>query len=698
MTAILLTICLGLIVNECSDVSPWCARKLVRWSAFLRYSDLGRAQERAEELAALVDARPGNLLKLFTALSFAGSAVLVSCQRTRLAALVGRIRSLPGQAMGEDAVSRYLDLLEGFISAIRDFESRRHSRQAIPYQGVRLAAGNRRLLGSVYWMSVAGHVNLTDGARVELNEHPDLRGLVAAVSGNEICVRLDAPITRDRLPTAGSLRRTHDDRLYRMQREAISRLREGNAVNPQLIRVLADRTFLPLGSRGPAPTSAPHLDRDQWEAVARVCQVQDFLLITSPPGTGRTHTTSEIISQCASRGERVLVVGPTNIGVDRLLSALPRDITKIRVARPGSMSISGRDLGALHVDVVDFESATAPHTGIAVERADVVAGTAVGIALSGIAVGREFDLLVLIDAERVSLPGAIVPLASVRRAVLIGDPSQLPLFVDPDMHDWFRQFTGDAEQSRPGVTMETLLTTSLFELLLAETPSSNKVVLTTQYRMPSAVADFISHNFYEGALVTSPMTDLGKGYTSPSILPLSFTVVDTSSLPRWRRGEHIQERSPHRRSYVNLAEAGIIAAIVAAEDRRGRDWAVAVPYAAQANLIRERLRKALGPARASGDLKVAIGTIDEFQGMEHDLVIVGCTRSNGSGSVGFLQDVRRFNVAMTRARGQLVVVGDMETLTNARDLPVRALMSAMVAHVQRRGEVIPAHEITSRLR
>lgn len=616
----------------------------------------------------------------------------------RLAALIGRVRNgrrgpfLPGQPSGGEGVSRYLDLLEGFVAVLADFESRKGDRQAIPYRRVWLAAGNRCLPGSVYWMAVAGHADLEQGARVELNEHPGLRGVVTALSGNDICVRFEAPVAHGRISAIGTLRRTHDYPLYRMQREAIARLREGNAVNPQLIRVLADCAFLPLGSHSPPPTGMSRLDRDQWVAVARACQVQDFLLVTSPPGTGRIHTASKMISQCVQRGERVLVVGPTNMGVDSLLSALPRNLTKIRVAKPNSLSISPSDLRALNVSVVDLESAP---TEIAVEQPDVVAGTPAGVALSGITVGRAFDLLVIIDAERVSLPSAIVPLASAGRAVLMGDPSQLPLFVDPEMHDWVSRLTGGAEQSRPGVTMETLLTTSLFELLLAKTPSSNKVVLTTQYRMPSTVADFISHNFYERTLV-SPARDQGKISMSRSLLPQPFTIVDTSCLPTYRRGERLHVRSGQGSGYVNLIEADIIAAIVTAEARRGRDWAVAVPYAAQANLIRKLLRKTLGPA--PGDLEAIVGTIDKFSGVEHDLVIVGCTRSNRSGSVGFLRDVRRMNVAMTRARGQFVVVGDMQTLTSARDLPVRALMSAMVAHVQRRGEIVPANEITGRLR
>jgi hypothetical protein len=81
MITIVISVILGLIVNECSDISPWCARKLVRWSAYRRYTDPCRADKRAEELAALIDNRPGKILKLFSALGFAGSAICVACRR-----------------------------------------------------------------------------------------------------------------------------------------------------------------------------------------------------------------------------------------------------------------------------------------------------------------------------------------------------------------------------------------------------------------------------------------------------------------------------------------------------------------------------------------------------------------------------------------------------------------------------------------
>ena len=98
MITILISVALGLLVNECCDVSPWCADKLVRWSACRRYTDPARAAERAEELAAVIETRPGKLLKLFTALGFACSVILTVCQRE-----LDRRRSPQQRQVGADA-------------------------------------------------------------------------------------------------------------------------------------------------------------------------------------------------------------------------------------------------------------------------------------------------------------------------------------------------------------------------------------------------------------------------------------------------------------------------------------------------------------------------------------------------------------------------------------------------------------------
>lgn len=146
--------------------------------------------------------------------------------------------------------------------------------------------------------------------------------------------------------------------------------------------------------------------------------------------------------------------------------------------------------------------------------------------------------------------------------------------------------------------------------------------------------------------------------------------------------------------FENPAEAELIAGIVLRAARAGVEWAVIVPYRAQADLVRRMLRRELGEKRVDDN----VGTVDSFQGGERDLVVYGCTRSNGAGEVGFLRELRRLNVAITRAKEQLVVVGDMRTLTNARDAGLRELMTAMVAHVREHGDLRPSKDVSARLR
>jgi hypothetical protein len=124
MTTIVISVILGLLVNECCDVSPWCARKLVQWSAHRRYTDPDRAGQRAEELSALIDGRPGKLLKLFSALGFAGSAVLVVFRREFARRLDTIREKLPKQ--GREAVEA--------LPRLRDVEAVQALFERSPYE------------------------------------------------------------------------------------------------------------------------------------------------------------------------------------------------------------------------------------------------------------------------------------------------------------------------------------------------------------------------------------------------------------------------------------------------------------------------------------------------------------------------------------------------------------------------------------
>jgi superfamily I DNA and/or RNA helicase len=137
----------------------------------------------------------------------------------------------------------------------------------------------------------------------------------------------------------------------------------------------------------------------------------------------------------------------------------------------------------------------------------------------------------------------------------------------------------------------------------------------------------------------------------------------------------------------------MIVELVAALSGQYRDWAVIVPFNAQKELVARNLSAELGAAAVQGN----VGSVDSFQGGERDLIVFGFTRSNPRGDIGFLRELRRFNVAITRAKRQLVLVGDLSTLLAARDEQFRDLMRDMKAHLDQVGDCRPSTEVAAAL-
>jgi superfamily I DNA and/or RNA helicase len=119
-----------------------------------------------------------------------------------------------------------------------------------------------------------------------------------------------------------------------------------------------------------------------------------------------------------------------------------------------------------------------------------------------------------------------------------------------------------------------------------------------------------------------------------------------------------------------------------------------VPFSAQEGRVSGLLAKRLGDEERAAS---RVASVDSFQGGEHDTVIFGFTRSNSRGSVGFFQDVRRSNVAFSRARQRLIMVGDLSTLVNARDTGFRSMMTALHDHLRQRGDLRGYREVSALL-
>ncbi len=434
------------------------------------------------------------------------------------------------------------------------------------------------------------------------------------------------------------------------------------------------------GGRGVRLTSP--LNPPQLAAVEFALAAKDVAVIHGPPGTGKTTTVVELIRRAVARGEKVLACAPSNAAVDNLLDKLlAAGLEPVRLGHPARVAPALRDraLGLLvqsHPDArqarkfarearalfrkADKWTKAKPQPGekqalraegrdllaearkleqLAVERvldsAAVVCATLTGVDSETLS-RRRFDLAVLDEACQSTEPASWVPLLRADRVVLAGDPCQLrPTILSPEA----------AEKG---------LAVSLMERVMALLGPGVSRLLTVQYRMHAAIMGFSSAEFYGGELVADVsvighrLCDL-PGVRAEPLTESPVKFIDTAGAGY---DEELEEDTDSRR---NPQEAGLAARYVRALLDAGvspADVAVIAPYAAQVRLLRELL-----PVPG-----LEIDSVDGFQGREKEAVVISLVRSNPEGEIGFLADVRRTNVALTRARRKLIVIGDSATL------------------------------------
>jgi DNA polymerase III delta prime subunit len=453
---------------------------------------------------------------------------------------------------------------------------------------------------------------------------------------------------------------------------------------------LAELRDVLLGQRQPAfapeqddPALDPGLNDTQREAVRFALAARDVALIHGPPGTGKTTAVVELIRRAIRRGEKVLACAPSNLAVDnifeRLLAAGERAVRlghparvlpelrahtldllveqhpDVRLARklvkeamglfrqagrytrakpaPGARQEARQEARSLLADARRLEAQAVEHI---LDTADVVCATTTG--LDGELVGpRRFGLAVIDEACQSTEPGCWIPLLRCDRVVLAGDHCQLPPTV----------VSREAATEGFGV--------SLFERLMAlhGTPIARR--LTVQYRMHQAIMDFSSLEFYEAELEADATVCEHLLADLPGVLATPLTQSPVEFMDTAGAGFD-EEVEPDGESRLNRQEADLVCRRVQGLLDSGvaaGDIAVIAPYAAQVRLLREQLSVA----------GLEVDSVDGFQGREKEAVIISLVRSNPKGEIGFLGDVRRMNVAMTRARRKLLVVGDTATLS-----------------------------------
>jgi ATP-dependent RNA/DNA helicase IGHMBP2 len=475
-----------------------------------------------------------------------------------------------------------------------------------------------------------------------------------------------------------------DEIAAQRQRAALQRARLARAER------LAELRDVLLGERTPEfdrereePALTLGLNDTQRRAVQFALSARDVALIHGPPGTGKTTAVVELIRRAVRRGEKVLACAPSNLAVDnifeRLLAAGERAVRlghparvmadlrahtldllveehpDVRLARklvkeamglfrradrhtrakppPGARQETRQEAKSLLADARRLEAHAVEHI---LDATDVLCATTT--ALDGELLGtRRFDLGVIDEACQSTEPGCWVPLQWCRRVVLAGDHCQLPPTV----------VSPEAAAEGLGV--------SLFERLMALDGRSLARQLTVQYRMHQAIMDLPSREFYEAGLTADASVRRHVLADLPGVVAADSTRSPVEFIDTAGAGFD-EDVEPDGESHLNRQEANLVCRKVQGLlDCGVPPGAIAViaPYAAQVRLLREQLSL---PG-------LEIDSVDGFQGREKEAVVISLVRSNPQGEIGFLKDVRRMNVALTRARRKLLVVGDSATLS-----------------------------------
>lgn len=437
------------------------------------------------------------------------------------------------------------------------------------------------------------------------------------------------------------------------------------------------------------------LNNSQREAATATLSNVPLCIIHGPPGTGKTTTliaAMKLLVQQAEKQEqsgfKILASAPSNAAVDLLTERLQQQ--GIRVVRLGNPARVSEDLQSTTLEeqmnahpsmkeVKKWRKQAAAYRDMAqkykrsfgpaereqrkalfaearklmkeveqteqyikqsiLDQAQVITCTLVGASLYTLR-GMQFEVGVIDEAGQAIEPACWIPALKVKKLILAGDPQQLPPTV---------KSSGEAGKK---------LTHTWLEKLMAAYPHLVNL-LNVQYRMNEQIMAFSNAYFYQGKLVSD--RSVAQQLLWEGDEPVQF--IDTA-------GCGFEEKNEHP-SIVNEGEAALLMKLLEAtlSSWEGLDCktvpltvGVVAPYRAQVALLKHLWAQRAEALVKDVQIKVSVQTIDGFQGQERDVMVIGLTRSNDQQEIGFLKDYRRINVALTRAKSKLLIVGDSATL------------------------------------
>ena len=449
------------------------------------------------------------------------------------------------------------------------------------------------------------------------------------------------------------------------------------------------------------------LNYSQKIAIENALSCENFFLIHGPFGTGKTRTLVELISQETRQGHKVLATAESNAAIDNILERLmenkklnltrlghPQRVSKNNIAyslaykvenhelnkrikkihkkidkliekrstftkpapqfRRGysdydilynaSKGKGGRGISAekmksmaqwidynqeideLHSDIKRIENKMINKI---IEESDVILATNSSSALESIA-RTKFDVAIIDEASQATIPSILIPIAKAHRFILAGDHKQLPPTI-------ISQKAGELEKT-------------LFEALIKKYPQKSQL-LNVQYRMNKLLMKFPNAEFYNNSLKSDSSVDkinindiIDASYEEEALLFIDTSDVDDNNEMHLRDSKSIINRLEAKVA-VGIANDYLVAGV------SENDIGIISPYADQVKIIQEKT-------------PVEVKTVDGFQGREKEIIIISTVRSNPHGNIGFLSDLRRLNVAITRAKRKLIIIGNKNTLEN----------------------------------
>ncbi|MGV3765112.1 MAG: AAA domain-containing protein [Chitinophagaceae bacterium] len=447
----------------------------------------------------------------------------------------------------------------------------------------------------------------------------------------------------------------------------------------------------------------PTLNNFQNAAVQKILAANDLAIVHGPPGTGKTTTLVKGIKALVEQGnKKILVVAPSNTAVDLLSEKLADEgLNVLRVGNPARVSEklisltldskvsqhhSVKEIKKLRKQANEFRDmahkykrsfgraereqrkllfAEARNIMKQVEqteqyivddllnRAQVITATPVGANHYTVR-HLQYDVAVIDEAGQALEPSCWIPVLKARKLVMAGDHCQLPPTILSE------------EAAKKGLNQ------TLMEKNVRLHPEA-VVLLEEQYRMHESIMQYASEIFYENKLKANSAVATHTLFDDDE--PLLF--IDTAGCGFEEKLEGTSTSNPEEAAFLLRHLSGMVD-LLNSRNAKGKFPTVAVisPYREQVRILKDLLQH--NPVLAQQAAHISVNTIDGFQGQERDIVYISLTRSNPDNRIGFLSDIRRMNVAMTRARKKLVVIGDSGTLSQ---FPFYA---GFIAHAERK--------------